>query len=136
MKVEPWTGRRWRKRGRDYEELKERVAEGLLRFVDERYAGFKASVDYCEVATPLTVETFTGHLGSSIYGVPATPERYRLPWLGVTTPVKNLYLTGADAGSLGIVGAMMSGVAAAARLQGGLGFFRIISASKSFNRSR
>jgi hypothetical protein len=42
--------------------LKQRVAEGLLEFVDRRYPGFKALVEYCEVSTPLTVEHFTGHL--------------------------------------------------------------------------
>jgi hypothetical protein len=43
--------------------LKQRVAEGLLEFVDRRYPGFKALVEYCEVSTPLTVEHFTGICG-------------------------------------------------------------------------
>jgi phytoene dehydrogenase-like protein len=135
-RVEPWKDRPWLKRGEEYQILKGRIAEGVLRFVDDRYPGFKALVDYCEVATPLTVESFTGHLGGSIYGVPATPDRFRRPWLSVTTPVKNLYLTGADVASPGIVGAMMGGVATAARLQGSLGFFRIISAAKRFAAKR
>ena len=93
--------------------MKHRIAEGLLEFVDRHYPGFKSLVDYCEVSTPLTVEHFTGHLRGSVYGIPATPERFRLPYLSVATPVKNLYLTGADVASLGIVGAMMGGVATA-----------------------
>ena len=128
--VEAWKNQPWYKRGEDYDRLKHRIAEGLLEFVDRHYPGFKALVDYCEVSTPLTVEHFTGHLRGSVYGIPATPERFRLPYLSVATPVKNLYLTGADVGSLGIMGAMMGGVATAARLLGGLGFFRIVAASK------
>ncbi len=128
--VETWKDEPWRNRGGEYEELKRRIADGLIDFVDRRYPGFKALVDYREVSTPLTVETFTGHRRGSVYGVPATPERFRLHYLGVETPVRNLYLTGADVASLGIVGAMMGGVVTSARLMGNLGLFRIFAAAK------
>jgi phytoene dehydrogenase-like protein len=130
--VERWKNQPWHKRGEGYDQLKHRVAEGLLDFVDRRYPGFKGLVDYCEVSTPLTVEHFTGHRRGSVYGIPATPERFRLPYLKVVTPVRNLYLTGADVASLGIMGAMMGGVATTARLLGNLGFFRIVAASKEY----
>jgi phytoene dehydrogenase-like protein len=133
--VERWKNQPWHRRGEDYDQLKHRVAEGLLDFVDRRYPGFKALVDYCEVSTPVTVEHFTGHRGGSVYGIPATPERFRLTYLGVSTPVRHLYLTGADVASLGIMGAMMGGVATTARLLGSLGFFRIVAASKKYGRS-
>jgi hypothetical protein len=45
-------------------------------------------------------------------GISATPDRYRLEWLGARTPVPNLYLAGADACLFGVVGAMMGGVRA------------------------
>jgi all-trans-retinol 13,14-reductase len=127
--VGAWRNKPWRNRGEEYEGLKSRLAAGLLDFVDRRYPGFKALVDYCEVSTPLTVETFTGHPQGSAYGVPATPQRFRLPYLNVVTPVRNLYLTGADVASLGIVGAMMGGVATSARLLGVCGLFRIFAAA-------
>ena len=88
------------------------------------------------MSTPLTVDTFTGHPHGSVYGVPATPERFRLPYLRVVTPVQNLYLTGADVASLGIVGAMMGGVVTAAHLMGHLGFFRIFGAARRASRQR
>jgi all-trans-retinol 13,14-reductase len=128
--VEAWKNQPWHHRGEEYDRLKQRVAEGLLDFVDRHYPGFKTLVEYCEVSTPLTVEHFTGHRRGSVYGIPATPARFRLPCLKVATPIRNLYLTGADVASLGIMGAMMGGVATAARLLGGLGFFRIMAASK------
>lgn len=127
-----WKDLPWKKRGEEYQALKDRIAESILCFIDQHYPGFKALVDFCEVSTPLTVESFTGHLNGSIYGIPATPERFKLPWLGITTPVKNLYLTGTDVSSLGIVGAMMGGIATAGYLQGNLGFIRIVAASKKF----
>ena len=130
--VEAWKSQPWHKRGDDYDRLKHRVAEGLLDFVDRHYPGFKTLVDYCEVSTPLSVEHFTGHRRGSVYGIPATPEGFRLPYLRVATPVQNLYLTGADVASPGIMGAMMGGVATTARLLGSLGFFRIVAASKKY----
>lgn len=130
--VEAWKSQPWHKRGDEYDRLKHRVAEGLLDFVDRHYPGFKTLVDYCEVSTPLSVEHFTGHRRGSVYGIPATPERFRLPYLTVATPVRNLYLTGADVASPGIMGAMMGGVATTARLLGSLGFFRIAAASKKY----
>ena len=52
------------------------------------------------------------------------PERYKQKCLAVQTPVKNLYLTGADAFLYGIGGALMGGVATAGVLSGPFGFFK------------
>jgi hypothetical protein len=41
-----------------------------------------------------------------------------------------LYLTGADVGSLGIIGAMMGGVTTSAHLLGALGTLRIFGAAR------
>ena len=128
--VEAWKDKPWRNRGEDYDALKHRIAEGLLEFVDRRYPGFRNLVDYCEVSTPLTVERFTGHPRGSVYGVPATPARFEQPYLKVATPLRNLYLTGADVASPGIMGAMMGGVATTARLLGPTGFLRVMSAAR------
>ena len=128
--VEAWKDRPWRRRGDDYQALKDRIAENLLNFVEQRYPGFKDLVDFREVSTPLTVDTFTGHLRGAIYGMPATPERFQVPWLKVITPIKNLYLTGTDVAALGIYGALMGGVVTAAHLMGSLGMIQILSASK------
>jgi phytoene dehydrogenase-like protein len=52
-----------------------------------------------------------------------------MKWLGVNTPVRNLYLTGTDAVSPGIMGALMGGVVTASRLLGPFGFFRVMRAA-------
>jgi hypothetical protein len=46
----------------------------------------------------------------------------------VPTLVKSLYLTGADVAALGILGALMGGVATSAHLLGGTGIMQIFSA--------
>jgi all-trans-retinol 13,14-reductase len=119
----------WRRRSPQYQQLKAKIAATLLGVIERHHPGFSQLVEYREVSTPLTAEHFTGHRGGSSYGYPATPERYGKPWLAPTTPVRGLYLTGADAGMLGVMGAMMGGVSTAALLLGPAGFFKIVAAA-------
>jgi all-trans-retinol 13,14-reductase len=53
-----------------------------------------------------------------IYGIAATPERYLCRDLGARTPIRGLYLTGQDAASLGVVGALFGGVISASAALG------------------
>ncbi len=105
-----WADQSWKKRGKAYETLKEKICLTMIDFVERRLPGFRNLIDYYELSTPLSTIHFTGHRGGDIYGLPATPERFRQSWLTVKTPVQNLYLTGGDIAIHGIVGAMMSGV--------------------------
>jgi all-trans-retinol 13,14-reductase len=114
-----WKNQPWHKREEAYKALKEKAAQLLIQFVDERYPGFADLVDFYEVSTPITTEYMTSHDQGAIYGLACVPERFDVdasPWCQVHTPVKNLYLTGADSTSLGIAGAMMGGVATCAHL--------------------
>jgi phytoene dehydrogenase-like protein/NAD(P)H-flavin reductase len=113
-----WHNTHWRQRGVDYEALKDCIADGLLRFVETRLPGLRRLVCYAELATPLSIEHFTARAGGRMYGIALTPERLREPWLQPATPVRGLYLAGSDAATLGIVGAMMGGVAAVCRSSG------------------
>ncbi|MHB1629375.1 MAG: phytoene desaturase family protein [Bacilli bacterium] len=124
-----WQGSAWMKRDESYRELKERMTETVLAYVEQRYPGFRDLVAYKELSTPLTVESFTGHHRGAIYGLPATPERIRRRWFGARTSIKGLLLTGADVCSLGIEGALMGGVFAAGAALGPLGFFRVMAAA-------
>ncbi len=74
--------------------------------------GLTDLVAYEEVSTPLTLKSFTSWPGGAFYGVPMTPERFKLPWLGASTPIGGLYLTGTDAASPGVCGALMGGLLA------------------------
>lgn len=122
----------WHRRSPDYEAAKSRITEALLDLAERHYPGFRGLVEYCELGTPLTFEHFTAAPGGAAYGYPGTPERYRKAWLAATTPVRNLYLTGADAGSVGIMGALMGGVTTASHLLEPFGFFKIMRATYSF----
>lgn len=125
--VDPQAYQTWRSqprgnRGADYSALKERIGDGLLALAETAIAGLTALVSYRELSTPLTMEHYTSHPSGAFYGLPATPARYRANLLGPRTPIKGLFLSGQDVGSLGIVGAMMGGVGAACQALGAKGF--------------
>jgi phytoene dehydrogenase-like protein len=123
MDAEPfrtWAALPWKRRGEAYEALKKKVTDALIAFVEARWPGFAELIDYAELGTPLTTETFTGHRGGAIYGLPATPERFRHPAVSPRTPIRNLYLVGADAAMHGILGSMMVSAAATGMVLGGV----------------
>jgi phytoene dehydrogenase-like protein len=127
---EPWAGTRWMKRGEEYEAMKERIADTLLAEAERRLPGLSRLVVHRELSTPLSTAHFTGHPGGEIYGLPATPDRFTKPWLRARTPVKGLYLAGADALMLGIGGTVMSGVMCTAAIAGTSTFGKLIAAAR------
>lgn len=132
-----WQDQPWHKRDAAYQELKTRIGHAMLEFVERRYPGFRDLVDYAELSTPLSVQHFTGHVRGCIYGLKATPLRFRCRWLGTGTPVRNVFLTGADVATPGIVGALTGGVMTAARLLGGASaWMRIMEAAGVRGRRR
>jgi phytoene dehydrogenase-like protein len=82
----------------------DRLAASAVRFIPE----FRSRVVDADMFTPSTIRRFTGHENGAVYGAPHKQ-------LDGTTSVRNLYLCGADQGYLGIVGALISGVAMANR---------------------
>ncbi|MFM7449342.1 MAG: phytoene desaturase family protein [Leptolyngbyaceae cyanobacterium] len=122
-----WRDQPWRRRGSDYTALKAQLTQSLIQLVENHYPGFQDLIEYAELSTPLTVEHFGASDRGAIYGIPCVPERLNQSWIGSRTPIKNLYLTGADTFSLGIMGAMMGGVKTAGILNGAFGFFRIMA---------
>lgn len=121
----------WRRRGTDYESAKGRITQALLDLVEQHHPGFRDLVAYAELATPLTFEYFAGAPSGTVYGYPAIPERFRKSWFTPKTPIQNLYLTGTDVGMLGVMGALMGGVATASTLLGPAGFIEIMRAASA-----
>jgi len=69
---------------------------------------FRSAITFHDTFTPRTIHKFTGKLNGAVYGAPAKHP-------GGDTPVKGLYVIGTDQGLLGVTGAMIGGVAVAAR---------------------
>jgi phytoene dehydrogenase-like protein len=90
--------------GRAKWEWYDRSLASAVRFV----ADFRHRVIATDVFTPQTIRKFTFHDNGAVYGAPDKQ-------LDGTTPLENLYLCGTDQGFVGIIGAIMSGIAMANR---------------------
>lgn len=103
-----------KKRSAEYQELKKNIAKALLAMVDERYPGFSAEIEIMEIGTPLTFVYYVGHTKGMYYSLPQTPNRYN-QFFGSKTKYQNLYISGTDALSFGLMGAGLGGFVAAAQ---------------------
>jgi all-trans-retinol 13,14-reductase len=111
--VERWRGTAEDDRPDSYREFKEHVTRRLLERLDEQWPGFRDAVEYSELATPLSFETYQGSFCGAFYGLPTTAERLRSPVASCRTHVKGLYVAGQDAWGTGVVGALAGGLMAA-----------------------
>jgi len=132
-----WENKEWKNRGEEYEQLKEKISQSLIEFVNKQLPGIKEIIEYHELSTPLSTKFFTGHETGAIYGIPATPGRYNLKLINWRTPVKNLYFSGADTpAGHGITGALMGGAGAAGVIMGiPFGLKKVLNACLEFSKS-
>ncbi len=110
---ERWQQRKWRKRGDDYDDFKAKIQAVLLEQLLTHMPELRGMVDYVELSTPLSTETFCRPVRGSIYGIEPTPERFAVDALRPASPIKQLYFAGSEITSVGVIGAMMGGVMAA-----------------------
>jgi phytoene dehydrogenase-like protein len=123
----PWEKGTWKRRGKEYEQMKTEIAQRLISMVEQRLPGFANLVEYTDVATPLTMEFFQGNADGMFYGMPAVPARLYKKWTYAKSPIKGLYLTGSDVMCPGLVGALIGGIKCAGAIMGNFGFYRLMS---------
>jgi phytoene dehydrogenase-like protein len=113
----------WRRRvdSGDRERTKQFVTETLLSLADYHLPHFSSLIEYTELSSPETSEKYLGHHRGAIYGLPMTRERLLdREVFRSETPVRNLFLVGADALAPGIKSSMLSGILTAAKIKGSL----------------
>ena len=109
-RVARWDGTAWKKRGADYDAMKQRLAEQLTEVLVRRCPGVKGRIVHAELSTPLSTKQFAAHPHGELYGLSHNPARFDARELRVHTKVRGLYLTGADVVTAGVGGALMAGV--------------------------
>lgn len=114
---ETWTGSRWHRRGEDYEAFKERLQEQLLEQILGHLPRLRPLVDYAELSTPVSTDYFCRPLRGSIYGLEATPRRFRNRSLRARSPIRGLYFSASDVASGGVMGAFGGGMLAALAME-------------------
>jgi all-trans-retinol 13,14-reductase len=105
--VAEWSDTTIGRRGEDYKAFKERKAKKLLASLEKEFPGICDCIEYYYTSTPLTYRDYTGTEGGSMYGVAKdislgisnrAPHRTRVP---------NLYLSGQNINSHGILGVLV-----------------------------
>jgi all-trans-retinol 13,14-reductase len=105
-----WEGSRLGRRGEDYDALKARLSASLLEALFHQCPQLRGKVAYQELSTPLTTRHFANFSRGEIYGLEQSPARFEQRWLRPRTPIKGLFLTGADVCSAGVAGGLFGGV--------------------------
>ena len=105
-----WDGTKWMKRGTDYDDFKESIAQRLLEILYKHLPSTKGKVDHYELSSPLTTKHFMNYENGELYGLDHSPSRFRNKALKPSTPIKNYYLTGQDIVTCGVGAAMFAGL--------------------------
>ena len=131
-----WADERWKKRGDDYEALKEHFAQRLLKRLYEVHPELEGKIAYYELSTPVSTQHFCNYETGEIYGLSHSPERFQIRHLKPQTPIKNFYMTGQDIVSCGFGGALAGGLLTASRLCGAKISKKLVALAKSRKASR
>jgi all-trans-retinol 13,14-reductase len=113
-----WSGTSWKKRGAEYEALKQDIAQRMFAELYRYAPQLEGQVDYFEVSTPVTYQNFLRRDTGNFMGIEASPERFQQQWLRADTPIEGLYLTGQDVTTDGVISALMAGVITSSRILG------------------
>ncbi len=118
--VRKWQDSMESNRPEDYEDFKRNLEHRMIAVMKERIPNIMEHLDYYELSTPLTSAFYTRAVKGAIYGLLATPERFNNDELRTRTPIKNLFMTGVDIGSIGVVGGMSAGLMTAESIEKGI----------------
>jgi len=95
---------------KEYEEKKQQIANILIRRVEKIIPNLSSYIEKIEVATPLTMERYTGSTNGAIYGWSQIISQTGIKRLDFKTPIRNIYLASAwTQPGAGITGVMFSG---------------------------
>jgi all-trans-retinol 13,14-reductase len=128
--VKRWEAEPFGKRSEEYLAFKQRVSDRLTAKLIEAVPQIENRIAYSELSTPLSTKHFAGYSSGEIYGLEHTPARFQLSQLRPETKIKGLYLTGQDIVTVGVGGALYSGVLAATKVLNKSVIMRIL-----FNRA-
>jgi all-trans-retinol 13,14-reductase len=102
--VAQWAETKVEQRGDAYKEFKQRKAEKLLAQLESQFPGILSRVEAYYTSTPLTYLNYTGAVNGSAYGV---LRDINTPRIFHRTRISNLYFTGQNTNSHGVLGVII-----------------------------
>lgn len=91
-------------RGDSYREFKQQTAEHYIDVLERSFPGIRSAIDSYETSTPLTYRDYTGTKDGSMYGIIRDKNFPTQTLVSQRTKIPNLFMTGQNINSHGILG--------------------------------
>ena len=102
--VSQWADTRVMHRGDDYLAFKQATAEHYLDVLEESFPGIRSAIEGYETSSPLTYRDYTATKDGSMYGIIRDKNFPTQTLVSQRTKIPNLFLTGQNINSHGILG--------------------------------
>jgi all-trans-retinol 13,14-reductase len=116
--VARWAGTKVGRRGADYEEFKQEKAEKLLDLLERQIPGTRQNIEHYYTSSPLTYSDYTGTERGSMYGVLRDCNESIHSLVSQRTRIPNLFQTGQNVNSHGILGVIIGSIITSGELLG------------------
>lgn len=116
--VKQWAGTHIGQRGSDYEGFKQQKAELLLKKLNSQFPGIVSAIDSYYTSTPLTYCDYTATKNGSMYGILRDKNFPTQTLVSQRTKIPNLYMTGQNINSHGILGVTIGAIITCAEFIG------------------
>ncbi|XP_066520715.1 inactive all-trans-retinol 13,14-reductase-like [Hoplias malabaricus] len=136
---EEWKDSTVKKRGDDYVQYKTRFGKCLFDWACVLFPKLREKLVYQDVATPLTNTHYLNSYRGAIYSADHNLGRFKAEVMAKNrcdTPIKNLYISGQDLFSCGIVGALHGGLLCASAALGQIVYINLLLLKKKLKRKK
>jgi len=116
--VEQWAGTKVGRRGADYEAFKEEKANRLLDLLESQMPGTRQNIEHFYTSSPLTYLDYTGTERGALYGVSRDCNESIQALVSPRTRIPNLFQTGQNVNSHGILGVIIGSILTSGELLG------------------
>ena len=116
--VKKWKDTKCLRRGQDYENFKEEVAEIFIDQIAEKFPDLKNSIEKYYTSTPLTFRDYVGARNGALYGVLRNCDEPRNSFISPKTRIRNLYLSGQNIILHGVLGVTIGSILTAGSMLG------------------
>jgi len=116
--VAQWAGTKIGRRGADYEAFKQQTAEKLLDLLEKQLPGTRQNIENIYTSSPLSYLDYTGTENGSMYGVLRDCNESVHSLVSQRTRIPNLFQTGQNVNSHGILGVIIGSILTSGELLG------------------
>ena len=116
--VRRWEGTKVGQRGQEYHDFKQQKAEKLLASLERSFPGIRGCIESYYTSSPLTYQDYTATHEGSMYGIIRDKNFPSQTYISQRTKIPNLFMTGQNINSHGILGVTIGGVITCAEFLG------------------